>query len=372
MSTTRCPAGTLALAMHRLDSSTAPLVRILSTPTYPGAGIEPEYRAGDQRRFFIPCAACEVWQPLEWEKNVVEQDGQLIRACVECRASLEDVVAEAWEREGFGEWRPTNPDAPHHSYQLGRLYRPTADLEAIAAALRSSNEATVQEAWNQHLGLPYSPVGGQLSLHELERICTGNFNVAEVAGIEGCWMGVDVGARLHVWIEHAADRRLGNDGRYLVAALEVDGFEQLDELMHRFGVSVCVIDAHPDFHAARQFQQRWWGRVYLADYVRGRLPLSVTHDDDFDVRRMYRVQIDRTGAMDQVADMVRAGYIRFPRDAASIPGLFAHLQARRARRTGYGPGRLRRCLGTFRPDRSGPHPGSRRFACRPPRDRRSL
>src|SRR5690606_20387807 len=49
------PEGTLALARHRLDSSTEPQVRVLSTPTYVGAGIHQEYERGDQREFFILC-----------------------------------------------------------------------------------------------------------------------------------------------------------------------------------------------------------------------------------------------------------------------------------------------------------------------------
>src|SRR5690606_12008220 len=76
------PEGTLALARHRLDSSTAPVVRVLSTPTYPGAGIEPEYLAGDQRRYFLQCLECGTWQPLDWEKNVEERNGTTLRVCV--------------------------------------------------------------------------------------------------------------------------------------------------------------------------------------------------------------------------------------------------------------------------------------------------
>src|SRR5690606_23600010 len=140
----------------------------------------------------------------DWEKNVSLEHGTTLRVCVRCRESLEALVAAAWEDESVGEWRVTNPDGRHHSYHLGQLYRPAADLDAIAAVLASSNETTAREAWNQHLGLPYAPRGGQLSLEELQRRCLAPFTFAEVAGVQGCWMGVDVGARLHAWIEHAS------------------------------------------------------------------------------------------------------------------------------------------------------------------------
>jgi phage terminase large subunit GpA-like protein len=151
------PAGTLALAQHRLDSSTAPLVRVLSTPTYPGAGIDPEYRGGDQRQYCLLCPECDTWQPLEWDKNVEREraTGRPHRVCVRCRESLEATVALAWEQEGVGEWRATAPEGRYPSYHLSQLYRPGLDLEAVAASLSSSNETELREAWNQHLGLPF-------------------------------------------------------------------------------------------------------------------------------------------------------------------------------------------------------------------------
>lgn len=81
------PAGTLYLAQHRLDSSIAPLIRVLSTPTYPGAGIDPLYRAGDQRQYFLLCPECDTWQPLEWDKNLARgrSTGRYHRVCVRCR-----------------------------------------------------------------------------------------------------------------------------------------------------------------------------------------------------------------------------------------------------------------------------------------------
>src|SRR5690606_27736874 len=144
------------------------------------------YRAGDQRRFFIPCPECDTWQPLDWEKNIERYADTLLRVCVRCRESLEDVIVSAWDQAGVGEWRATNPDGRHHSYHLSRLYGPSADLEEIEEAVTSSNETTAREGTNQYLGLPYAPVGGQLSIEELQRCCVAPFTFGEVAGIQGC------------------------------------------------------------------------------------------------------------------------------------------------------------------------------------------
>src|SRR5690606_624849 len=130
----------------------------------------------------------------------------------------------------------------------------------------------------------------------------------------------DVGARLHVWIEYASDRWSGASERYLVGAFEVDDFAELDRLMERFGVVACVVDAHPELRAAQQFQRHWQGRVFLADYVKDRMPPLLTWDQDDDPKRWYRVQVDRTAAMDAVGSSLRDGSITFPRDAESVPG----------------------------------------------------
>lgn len=140
-------------------------------------------------------------------------------------------------------------------------------------------------------------------------------------------MGVDVGARFHVWVEWASDRWTGVPTRYLVSAREVDSFEALDDLMLRFGVRVCVVDAHPERHGARQFQDRWPGQVFLADYVKDRWPALVLGGEQPDPKRRFRVQVDRTGAMDAFAADVRDENLLFPFDAGTVPGLVAHLQA---------------------------------------------
>lgn len=323
------PPGTLALAKHRLDSSAAPWTRIISTPTFPGTGIEPEYLAGDQRRYFLTCPECDTAQPLDWDKNVEEgPDDRRIRVCVQCRESLEATIEAAWTDESLGEWRATNPEGAHPSYHISQLYRPRIDLDAIAEGLASSDNTKRQEAHNQHLGLPYSPPGGQLSLEELRRASTPDFRLADIAGVRDCWMGVDIGARIHVWVEHAASVA-DHDGlqRVLVGAFEVEHFEDLDDLMRRFGVVMAVVDARPELRMAQAFQRRHPGRVYLAEYVADRMPPLVLGEHEEDPKRRFHVQVDRTAAMDAFAANIRDLRVLMPEDAESVPGLWSMLQA---------------------------------------------
>lgn len=326
------PPDTLSVARHRLDSSRAPRMLIISTPTYPGAGIEPEYLGGDQRRYYLTCDECDQAQSLDWERNVeVGEDGHRRRVCVRCRESIEPAIARAWEptdeASALGEWVPENPGAAYPSYHISQLYRPDVDLDAIALALDDPNVTKRQEAHNQHLGLPYSPPGGQLSLEEIQRATHGYFTLPDIAGVQDCWMGVDVGAKLHVWVEWASDQWAGTQQRYLVGALELDDFEQLDDVMRRFGVLLCVVDARPEVRMTQAFQQRWPGRVYLAEYVADRFPPLIIGEAHEDPKRRFHVQVDRTAAMDAFAANIRGELVRLPEDAQTVPGLVSMLQA---------------------------------------------
>jgi hypothetical protein len=273
---------------------------------------------------------CGTRQALEWAKNVEVVDGVHTRVCVSCRAPIEDVIREAWDGDGTaGEWVAQLPQDEHHSYHLPQLYRPEADLDAIAKALRSSDITGLQEGWNQHLGLPFSPPGGQLSYEELHRASVNTpFTAAEIAGVQGCWMGIDVGTKLHCWVEWASDRwSPGVLQRYLVAAAELDDFAEADALMRRYAVDMCVVDANPELRAAQQFKRDHPGRVFLAHYLAGQMPPAVHDASEQDERRRFSVSVDRTGVMDATAAGIRDGTVLLPSDAESIPGLYAHLQA---------------------------------------------
>lgn len=312
--------GVYELARHRLDSSTNPLIRILSTPTYPGTGIEPLFLAGDQRRFLLTCTRCSTEQALDWERNVVAAR----RVCAHCRASLEDVVVAAWEGRG-GRWRAHNPAGSHHSYHLSQLYRPSLDLHQVEADLADSNIHKRTQAMNQFLGEPFSPEGGQLSQEELMRVSRAPFDTQAIAGIQDCWMGIDVGTRLNCVIRHRSDQWDGVVRNYVVAAVEVGTFDEAAALMYRFGVQICVVDALPEVRTVFAFQQRFPGQVYAAHYVEGQA-MAIT-SGGHDPTQYYRLTLDRTVGMDTMAAEIRGGAVLFPSDAPSIPGFFAQLKA---------------------------------------------
>jgi hypothetical protein len=320
------PLGTYSLAEKRLGSSTDPQIILISTPTYPGSGIEPEYLLGTQYEYFITCSYCGTEQALEWEKNV-DLDRNM-RVCVACRESIEDDIWAAWNMYE-GRWIAKNPQGLFPSYHLSQLYRSDLDLVSIAVDLDSSDISKRQEAVNQNLGLPFAPPGNQLSLEELRRAALVTVSIHNLSGRPGCWLGVDIGSRLHCVITHDDIQGELSDrpARVLVGAFEVDNFADLDFVMRRYSVNMAVLDAHPELHSAHEFAMKYQGAVYLCNYQMGQMPPAFWAKEGIDAKRWYKVNVDRTAAIDVTFGAIRDTVIRFPYDAETVPGLFAHLMA---------------------------------------------
>jgi hypothetical protein len=92
-------------------------------------------------------------------------------------------------------------------------------------------------------------------------------------------------------------------------------------------VELCVVDAAPELHAAKEFQLRIPGQVYLARYQPGKLPPLIRGGEESDPARRWTISADRTALMDALSSALREQRLLLPADAASIPGFFAHLRA---------------------------------------------
>lgn len=331
----------LPMAEHRLDSSRHPLTVILGTPTYPDVGVDAQYKAGDRRRYEVRCLACDTWQTLDWERSVVVE-GDLARAdatarlvCIECEADLDETIELAWTTGENGRWTPTNPDALYHSYHLSQLYRPGTNLVAIARRLADPLPEVRREARNQSLGLTFTEEGGKLTEAELRRTAVGP-TLARLAAETNTLMGVDIGARHNYVISKMRDGI-----PHVVFAGEAASFEALDDVMLRWDVRTCVVDANPELHGARAFIDRHPGRAFVCYYTEGRWPATWndTHNANETAvaeNERYRVNVDRTSIMDHVAAIIRGevserwGWqptIALPEDAEAIRGFFAQLTA---------------------------------------------
>jgi phage terminase large subunit GpA-like protein len=120
------------LARRRSDNFPTGKELLTSSPTTRGLSrIESAFKAGDQRRYFVPCPHCGERQVLEWE-NVRWPDGEPERAhyvCVHSGCIVEE--RHKTEMLDAGEWRATRDvardgaaPATVRTYHLSSLYSP--------------------------------------------------------------------------------------------------------------------------------------------------------------------------------------------------------------------------------------------------------
>lgn len=300
-------------AERRITSPTsAGLIRRVGVPSVPGFGIAALYERSDQRRWHVRCEACTEWQFIDFFVNVDVARARIV--CRGCRKPLD--VAR-------GEWVAAFPDRDVRGYHVSRLIAPNADLAGIIAASRKRAGFERERFFNKDLGVPYEPADGRLSLAVLQAAqSAGNFRtLGDYTGDGLVTMGVDVASTrdLHVRIsEH-----LAGEVRRGIFIGTVDGFEDLDELMDRFGVHLAAIDHLPEGRLARAFAARHPGRVYLVAYntaAQPRGPTWIAVDDEMHFATMRRLE-----TIDLMIAAFRAQLNLLPRDLPDE--YFAHLRA---------------------------------------------
>jgi len=290
--------GILSLARKRLASSRDPRLWVTSTPRYPEAGIHELFRHSDQCRYLLPCRRCGVEQPLTWAENVDSE--RCIVVCRSCREPMDVLAAGHWEAQAPGNDRI-------RGYQLGRLYMPWADIGAMVEASQASGSFAEQEFYNSDLGEPFVPAGGGLTLDELDR-SRGEYTLDAYSG-QRCCAGVDVGRALHVVIREVPEGGAG-PGRLWFAGLST--FDALGELLARFNVNACAIDAQPETYAASRFAERMRYPVALVRYDLGELESELVRGKP-DVVRANRTQV-----IDAMVDRVRIGASLLPANARAL------------------------------------------------------
>ncbi|MDF2434914.1 MAG: hypothetical protein JWP44_4545 [Mucilaginibacter sp.] len=302
------PAGTVDTVERRLGSSLLNWVRAGSTPRYPADEAGVLWDQSTQAVYEVRCSHCSVWQHLTIQTHLEPETGAVL--CQHCRGDMSS------DRLSAGNWVDQEPGRPWQGFWLGKLYSPRAKLTDLAAKYLDVLEgrataSKIQEFYNSDCGEPHIPEGGNLSPASLDACIDPDYQMPDAAS--GAFMGIDVGARHHVVILIWEGEKLR-----LVHAEAVKSFEDLDPLMYRYDVRRAVIDANPERTKAREFAERWRGRVFLAYYPNfaegQRAELCAWDDDKMDVR------INRTVALDGVMNRVERRTLILPRNARELGG----------------------------------------------------
>jgi phage terminase large subunit GpA-like protein len=158
------------LAIKRTNNFWNRRIGLFSTPTDEDVGIDAEYKASDQRRFFVACLECGDEQPLEWKhvKWTLDDGSDAKYCCSECGALLDETQRD--RMVAAGEWRATAPFRGVAGFHVNELYSPWRSFaDVVTEFLEAKDEPEKLRVWvNTSLGEAWKPTRPGVSANELE------------------------------------------------------------------------------------------------------------------------------------------------------------------------------------------------------------
>lgn len=318
-----------AIARKRVGHARADLGNILwvSTPTYAGLGIHAEYVDSDQRKWFLPCPHCGERQPLEINQVVLEWDdlgrpvawngqaeGRAWAGCVNCGGEL--------DRLAQGEWIATETQKEKTGFHISKLFSAQSNILTVVKNLDTTDETKRREAYNQDLGLPYTPRGGSLDSERIDA-CRREYGHGPDLR-RTCYMGVDVGRVLHVVVRTLEDFETG-ETRQIYAG--ETSWDHLPLLVKIYRPKVVVMDALPETTKAREFQNMYpRNMVWLSYYPNFALGSKKEEMRDWNPKERTVLQ-DRTRVMDDTLAGFYGMKSTLPMHARNIRDYYNHLRA---------------------------------------------
>lgn len=131
-----------------------------STPTTPTSRIHQAFLSGDQRRFFVPCLHCGVFDFLKWSSVTWQNDDPITArlVCQHCGGTANDL--QKVEMIARGEWRATAPTNGIASFHIWEAYNTMISLvELVRNHLEQKQYPEQRKTWtNTSLGEPYDDI----------------------------------------------------------------------------------------------------------------------------------------------------------------------------------------------------------------------
>ncbi len=341
----RCNKGNLAMAEDRLRASPYPQHFYVGNPTLPRVGVSKLYDESDRRRWFHRCSHCGERQPLDWFAHVVERDdsgrwrprdtrafaqGDPIRPiCLRCREPFERLAEGAL-------WVPEDPGNPMRGYHISRLDVLSDSLLDLFGEWVSAQGSPdlLRAFYTSVLGMPFEFEGTRLTTAALEAACADEPDLDYTGGERYAdrvvTAGVDVGSLLHVTISVVERDEDGNPLRRARFVGTCQRFEEVEDLLDRFRVDLCVIDAAPELHKAQEIRDRYIEKGSTDVWLCRFYPTPRVDAQKYGMKLDYRsrvVQVDRTSVFDVSFYDVVEGRRRFPLDSLSVLGWAEQMKA---------------------------------------------
>lgn len=339
----RCDSGNVALLPDRLSAAIRPQLVYVGNPTLPRVGICAEYDRSDRRVFHWKCGRCNEHQPIDFFANVVERDesgrwvprdtvraadpaaGDLRPVCRRCRRPFRrDVKGSCWVAERLEDGLPVG-------YALSRLDLLAQPLRGLVTKWHEAQgrPAALRAFYCSDLGRGYEPGGTAVTPEVLDALMA-RYPIDYVGGEEyqreivSC--GVDVGNVLNVQV--SVVRGDTREVRWVGALRD---FEQIDDVVERYGVGYLAIDQGPETRLARKLVDRLREKGISAWTVDvSGPPRAGTPEDEYAATKDVEkgsVRCNRTMLLDAtLADMVERRLV-LPQDVLSVPGWSDQMQA---------------------------------------------
>lgn len=316
-------------AMARLDGSKIKRVVELSTPTVPGHGVDAEdaWHASDQHQWYVPCPHCSRRQTFTVEENVVIGDRieECELRCSHCHKSISD--DQRAEANAFGTWEPTNTNGSKRGYFINQLHSPSQPLAIAGRPSFMTNyfEGLIKpkkmRAWyNNNRGQPFVSAGDMITPEMIENCIPRRGFVAGGIPLGPLFIGVDVGAYLHMrvdFLDHD-ERRIFHKAAIFADKPGKPMWDQLDEYLSNLGSFSCVIDAHPEKSEAKALSRKYHRRVWIGFEEDRPNQAETGRFNNPAPREVGEVKIDRTDAFDTFIGRLLDGRQVYPSDIFEV------------------------------------------------------
>jgi len=302
----------IALIPERMAGQLNQQMFMLSTPSLPGKGIHRYYNDSSQNHYMFKCPSCSRMTELVFPNCLVITADSITDAairnthliCKECKNILPHESKVDFLSLNNSEWVQTYTDRMSSGYQISQLYSMMTKPYQVAISYMKglNNPYDEQEFWNSKLGLPHEVEGARITDEKINN-CIGTTLMYDTPPENAfITMGVDVGKKLHCWIDQwFFDKNIHGPDIHLVAkcrtlrVLTVTHFYELDKLIYHYRILQTVIDINPERRSTLEIAQRLPGLIRRCEYQRGIRGSSVNISNEEDE---YKFSADRTSWLD--------------------------------------------------------------------------
>lgn len=303
---------------ERLSHSKHKLFLAFSTPTIPKFGIDFLFERSDKKEWFVICPKCKKAQILKYPDSIKGDTKEARYACLFCLATITDDA----RREGY--WKATGDKGWKVSgYHISQLMAPWISAIEILqkeerARLRPTKQLSgIKDFHNFVLGDAYGGENQPLN-RDILLACIQNKHDLEEEHRRTI-MGVDQGDELSVTIytkEKSGEVRL-------IHTEVTDKWDRLPDLMDKFGVVFCMIDALPNKDSAKRLAKQYPGKVWLV-YYNERQKEFIKWKVDTEKKERW-VVVHKMESLDRMAYKFTSHNVILPRMSQPIDVLIRHL-----------------------------------------------